>query len=306
VRGAAGSAPPSILVAGQEPGGGPRWLVRDFDSIVSAPSAAAFVAARTGPGRAAPGGIVMFGPPAQPSAEALRTLVDAECADFLEAQVYTQPITAISAGDVARLGARAVSGAAFTGRRLAADQALSDYSVLVFSTHGFTGAQSCASEPGLLVSIDAGLENAETPDEVALGDPLLTASEVILLQLDADLVVLAACDTANMGRSRSIAAAFGSEHLDGLARAFLYAGARNVLATHWAVDDRATDAFVTRLLVEAQSRPLAEAVVATQNYFLDHPEELTGGGRELTPALWGGFVLIGDGARSADTVSVSG
>jgi hypothetical protein len=306
VRGAAGSAPPAILVAGREPGGEPRWLVRDFASIVSAPSAAAFVAARTGPGRDAPGGIVMFGPPEQPSSDALRTLVDPECADFLEAQVYTQPITAISAADVTRLGAHAEPGAAFTARRLAEGGDLADYSVLVFSTHGFTGAQSCASEPGLLVSIDPVVGDDDSAQAAALRDPLLTASEVVSLQLDADLVVLAACDTANMGRTGGLAAAFGSEHLDGLARAFLYAGARNVLATHWAVDDQATDAFVTRLLTEAQSRPLAEAVVVTQNYFLDNPEALTGGGRELTPQLWGGFVLIGDGARNADAAAASG
>jgi CHAT domain-containing protein len=249
----------------------------------------------------------MFGPPVQPSADALRALVDAECADFLEGQVYTQPITAISADDVAALGARAEPGAAFTTERLTAGGDLAAHSVLVLSTHGFTGAQQCASEPALLVSIGDAADVGEDVEGRAFRDPLLTASEVVALRLDADLVVLAACDTANVGRSRGLAAAFGSEHLDGLARAFLYAGARNVLATHWAVDDYATDAFVTRLLAEAKTKPLAEALVATQNYFLDNPEDLTGGGREISPALWGGFVLIGDGARTAETGSpVSG
>jgi CHAT domain-containing protein len=298
VRGAAGAVPPAILIAGTEPNGDPRWLVRDYTSVMSAPSAAAFVAARTGPGRATPGALLMFGPPERPSSEDLRSLVDAECADFLEGQVYTQPITAIGAADVAALRARVEAGAGFTTERLTGSEDLADYSVLVFSTHGFTGAQSCAGEPGLLVSIGGASGDGDNPETRALRDPLLTASEVVTLKLDADLVVLAACDTANIGRARGLSAAFGSEHLDGLARAFLYAGARNVLATHWAVDDYATDAFVTRLLGEAETRPMAEAIVATQNYFLDHPAELTGGGRALTPSLWGGFVLIGDGSRS--------
>jgi CHAT domain-containing protein len=305
VRGAVGSVPPAILAAGVEADGAPHWLVRDYTSVMSAPSAAALVAARSGAERETPGGITMFGPPVRPSSEALRSLVDEECASFLEAQVYTQPITAISADDVAALGARAESGADFTTERLVNGGDLADSSVLVFSTHGFTGAQRCASEPGLLVSIGEAGAADESAEALALRDPLLTASEVVSLQLDADLVVLAACDTANMGRAGGLAAAFGSEHLDGLARAFLYAGARNVLATHWAVDDVATDAFVTRLLAEARTKPLAEAVVATQVYFLDNPDALTGGGREITPSLWGGFVLIGDGARSAATRSVS-
>ncbi len=297
-RGAVGAVPPAILVAGEDANGAPRWLVRDYRSLISAPSAAAIVAARAAAPRQTTGGLIMFGPPERPSPETLRSLVAPECASFLESEVFSQPVTAISAAEVDRLGARSVEGGDFTTARLTEDEDLESYSVLVFSTHGFTGAQRCASEPGLLVSAAPFAGELDDEGVRAYRDPLLTASEVVGLKLEADLVVLAACDTANTGRAGGLTAAFGSEHLDGLARAFIYAGARNVLATHWAVDDRATDAFVTRLLSESQRMPLAEAVAATQNYFLDNPDALTGGGRELTPALWGGFILLGDGTRS--------
>lgn len=300
-RGAVGAVPPAILVSGETEAGGVRWMVSDYSSIVSAPSAAALIAARNSPSRESRGGLVMFGPPETPSPETLRSLVDPSCAEYLESSVYPQPITAISASDAARLGARVEPARSFTTARLTERGDLDDASVLVFSTHGFTGAQQCSTEPGLLVSVERVDSAAPSPEELAFNDPMLTASEVVRLDLDADLVVLAACDTAH-GGTNGLAAAFGSEHLDGLARAFLYAGARNVLATHWPVDDLATDAFVTRFLEEARRAPLSRALNATQAYFLEHPDELTGGERTFTPALWGGFVLIGDGARGANAL----
>lgn len=297
-RGAVGAVPPAILVSGEDETGAVRWMASDYASIVSAPSAAALIAARNSPARESRGGLVMFGPAETPSPETLRSLVDPSCAEYLESSVYPQPITAISASDAARLGARVEPARSFSTARLTERGDLDEASVLVFSTHGFTGAQQCSTEPGLLVSVERVDSAAPTPEELAFNDPLMTASEVVRLDLDADLVVLAACDTAH-GGTNGLASAFGSEHLDGLARAFLYAGARNVLATHWPVDDFATDAFVTRFLEEARTAPLARALNATQTYFLTHPDELTGGERSFTPALWGGFVLIGDGARGA-------
>ena len=97
-------------------------------------------------------------------------------------------------------------------KRFSKDGALARYRVLHFATHGaMVGEVVGSSEPGLVL----------TPPEKATGvdDGYLSASEIALLKLDADLVILSACNTAAGG-------AEGSETLSGLARSFFYAGAR--------------------------------------------------------------------------------
>ena len=98
---------------------------------------------------------------------------------------------------------------------------LSDYRILAFATHGLLANDFPGiSEPALLLSTPA----ADAPD-----DGILYASEVTKLRLDADLVILSACNTASSdGRP-------GAEGLSGLTNAFLYAGARGVIATHWQI-----------------------------------------------------------------------
>jgi CHAT domain len=71
-----------------------------------------------------------------------------------------------------------------------------------------------------------------------LDDRHLSASEVASLKLDADWVILSACNTAAGG-------AKGAEALSGLARAFTYAGARAFLVSHWSVDSAATVSLIT-------------------------------------------------------------
>jgi len=95
----------------------------------------------------------------------------------------------------------------------------------IFATHGLVaGDLANVVEPALMFS----------PPETAteLDDGLLTASEVAQLDLDADWVVMSACNTA-AGASKS------AQALSGLARAFFYAGARALLVSHWAVNSRA-------------------------------------------------------------------
>src|SRR5262249_18357180 len=72
-------------------------------------------------------------------------------------------------------------------------------------------------------------------------DGYLSASEIAALKLDADWVILSACNTAAGG-------APGSEALSGLARAFFYAGARSLLVSHWAVDSASTVKLITKAL----------------------------------------------------------
>ncbi len=105
---------------------------------------------------------------------------------------------------------------------------LADYRVVYFATHGLVaGDVKDLAEPSLALTL------AREPSE--LDDGLLTASEVAQLKLNADWVVLSACNTAAGDKP-------GAEALSGLARAFFYAGARALLVSHWAVDFEGGDA----------------------------------------------------------------
>ncbi len=76
-------------------------------------------------------------------------------------------------------------------------------------------------------------------------DGLLTASEVAQLKLDADWVILSACNTASADGTP------GAQGLSGLAKAFFYAGSRALLVSHWPVVSDAAVAITTRMLAEA-------------------------------------------------------
>ena len=82
----------------------------------------------------------------------------------------------------------------------------------------------------------------------SLDDGILTASEIAELRLDADWVVLSACNTA-AGNGR------GAEALSGLARAFLYAGSRALLVSHWEVSDEAAVSLLIGAFEALQESP---------------------------------------------------
>jgi CHAT domain-containing protein/tetratricopeptide (TPR) repeat protein len=118
---------------------------------------------------------------------------------------------------------------------------LADYRVVYFATHGLlAGDVKGLAEPSLALTI---------PNELsALDDGLLTASEVAQLKLNADWVVLFACNTAAGDKP-------GAEALSGLARAFFYAGAHALLVSHWAVDSDAAARLTTTTFEILQSDP---------------------------------------------------
>ncbi len=108
---------------------------------------------------------------------------------------------------------------------------LAIYRIVYFATHGLVaGDIKGLAEPSLVLSIPA------QPSD--LDDGLLTASEIAQLKLNADWVVLSACNTIAGGKP-------GAEALSGLARAFFYAGARALLVSHWAVDSAAATRLTT-------------------------------------------------------------
>lgn len=133
-----------------------------------------------------------------------------------------------------------------------------------------------------------GLHRADAPafSYLELADGRMEAFDIARLELDAATVVLSACETG-VGRLT------GNELL-GLARAFLHAGARSVLATHWAVDDEATawlvGDFAGRL---ATGCSVARALHETQAGWLAmHGETLL-----AHPHFWGGLMLVGTDAN---------
>ena len=116
-------------------------------------------------------------------------------------------------------------------------------------------------------------------------DGFLTASEIIDLRLNARVVVLSACNTATGGVP-------GAEALSGLVQAFLYAGARALLVSHWPVESRSAARLMTdtfRALGAAPERGLARAQQAAILSMIDAPADP----RWSHPAYWAPFVLVG-------------
>ena len=157
---------------------------------------------------------------------------------------------------------------------------LADYRVLAFATHGLlAGELPGVAEPALVLT---------PPTGTAAGDDgLLTASEIATLELDADWVILSACNTA-------AAATPGAEGLSGLAKAFFYAGARALLVSHWSVESSAAVALTTRALAELAAHPgigRAEALRRSMlSLIADEETEYF-----AHPAFWAPFVVVGEG-----------
>lgn len=150
----------------------------------------------------------------------------------------------------------------------------------IADTHGLLpGEFDGLSEPGLVFTPP---KNATEAD-----DGLLTASEISQLDLDADWVLLSACNTA-AGETA------GAEGLAGLAKSFFYAGARSLLASHWPVrDDLAAILSSKTVALEISDSSLSRAQALRQTMLTVRNDQ--NDDTAAHPSSWAPFMLIGDG-----------
>jgi CHAT domain-containing protein len=165
---------------------------------------------------------------------------------------------------------------------------LSKYKLIVFATHGLAaGELNGLTQPALALT---------APDVAGVeGDGLLTVEEILGLKLNADWVVLSACNTG-------AAAGAGAEAASGLGRAFFYAGTRAILVTNWSVDSQSARELVTDLFRSQAADPAlsrGEALRHAMIALLDGKGFTDEKGDTVFtyahPLFWAPYTIIGDG-----------
>jgi CHAT domain-containing protein len=157
------------------------------------------------------------------------------------------------------------------------DGRLAKKKVVVFATHGLlAGDLPHLDQPALAMA---------TSEQAGLS-PLLTLEDVLTLKLNADWVVLSACNTAGAdGRVE--------EAMSGLARGFFYAGSRSLLVTHWSVESESAMQLTTYTFDAYQNDSKMQRAEALRIAMLKVMKEK----RFSHPAFWAPYALVGEGGR---------
>lgn len=165
---------------------------------------------------------------------------------------------------------------------------LENYRILAFATHGLVpGELNGLTQPALALTAPAvaGVD----------GDGLLTMAEILSLKLDADWVILSACNSGS-------ASEVGAEAASGLGRAFFYAGARTLLVTNWAVHSQSARELVTDVFRRqskipgiSRSEALRQAMVALIEGDGFKDEKGKPVFSYAHPLFWAPYSIIGDG-----------
>ena len=290
------------------------WLARTH-AVTSVPSVASLKALRASPARAAKEPFVGFGDPYFNAEQAAQGAKDggetqlamrggkvplvrrnASVAEADSTRLANLPRLADTRGELLNI-ARALKADpqkdVFLGKEANTERVktmpLKDYRVLAFATHGLVpGELDGLAEPALAMS---------APDVAGVqGDGLLKLDDILSLKLDADWVVLSACNTAAGDGA-------GAEAVSGLGRAFFYAGTRAILATGWPVHSasaaKLTSELFRRQAGDAQASR-AEALRQAMVALIDGKGyEDQGSGKEVFayahPLFWAPYSLYGDG-----------
>jgi CHAT domain-containing protein len=155
---------------------------------------------------------------------------------------------------------------------------LARYRVVHLAVHGF--ADTTHPDRAALALLS---------DPTAGEDGLLQSSEIVQLRFNAELVILSACDTA-------VGPLQGQEGIATLSRAFLLAGARNVVSTLWSIDDTASLFLIEQFYKHLATRqPAAQALTAAKR------DVLRQFGRKALPHHWAGFTFEGVSERAIST-----
>jgi CHAT domain-containing protein/tetratricopeptide (TPR) repeat protein len=304
-----------MLTAAADPGTSPRdapWLIRQM-SVSVAPSVASLSALRDQSIR--PGSATLaflgVGDPLIGSQRAAPVPVDCgrygEPALLAEAlQLPDTPLlrdgVATSAGTVAALPAlpetrcELAATAEFLGptsRLLLQGEAtetaikamsragdLGKFRVLSFATHGLVAGELGANQAGLVLTPP----QTATPED----DGILTIGEIAGLRIDADFVLLSACNTAAGSRD-------AGDSLSGLASAFFLAGARSLLVSHWPVYSDAAVRLTTGMYRALSLDPAISRAEALRRSMLAILDDPGADAATLHPAFWGPFIVAGGG-----------
>lgn len=293
------------------------WLARTH-AVTQLPSTAALKTLRGLPaGSTSRAPFIGFGDPffnaeqaAEAASEAPQRIASADPVAVRGAKLKRRNAPQIEGVDSAELGQlprlpdtadelRSVAGAMradlgkslFLGKnaneKLVKQSKLDGYKVVAFATHGLVpGELNGLTQPALALT-------APLIADVD-GDGLLTMDEILALKLDADWVVLSACNTGT-------GAGAGAEAASGLGRAFFYAGTRALLLTNWSVHSASAKDLVTDLFHRQSSDARlsrAEALRQAMVALLDGPGYQEDGKSLFSyshPIFWAPYTLMGDG-----------
>ena len=163
---------------------------------------------------------------------------------------------------------------------------LDEYRIVYFATHGLLAGEvkdfaKLKAEPALVLTLP------ERPTE--FDDGLLTASDVAQLKLNADWVVLSACNTASGDKP-------GAEALSGLARAFFYAGGHSLLVSQWELPSNSSVALMVETFAAIKANPglsHGEALQKAMLAMIDNSENP----EWADPNYWAPIVVVGEPAK---------
>ena len=172
---------------------------------------------------------------------------------------------------------------------------LKSYQVLHFAAHALLPTDlECQSEASIVTSPPPGRTGRE--------GWLLTASRLLELDLDANLVILSACNSGG-GDGKS------GESLSGLARSFFFAKARSLMVTHWPVDDKFGSALVQLTVLGMKEKPELGVTAALRDTQLEILDAIASGKNPNTalahPYYWAPFAVVGEGNAGVGRSTVS-